>query len=605
MVTYTNDQIADQLSDVAWTSQGHIRHSWASNTVTVNISALNADGQFFALNALDAWSENSNITFVLTASASADIVFDDEQAGAVTNSSWYTPSGDMAGATINISKSWIVGDEGDLSTYSFQTYIHEIGHALGLGHAGQYDGTATYGVDNHYDNDSWQATVMSYFSQTENTSITASYAYIFTPMTADILAMQTLYGVDTTVREGNTVYGVGSTTGGYLDGLVNHYTQAAFTLHDTGGIDTVNFSTDIFDQVVTLVDETYSSVGGLIGNMTIFRGTVIENFIAGLGNDDITGNDAANILNGGAGNDDLHGGAGNDTLIAGTGIDWIRGDAGIDTVDYSLAGAGADIYLNLGKTKGAEGTDYLKSIENATGSAFDDRLIGSTGTNTLIGGAGNDVMKSKGGDDQMYGGDGDDRMVGYTGNEFMSGGNGVDVMQGISGNDIMYGGAGNDYMYGGADNDIVYGGAGADKIYGNTGNDILYGSEIGLVDLETNRIYGGNGSDTIYGGDGLDYLYGENADDVIIGGKGDDRVWGGSGSDTFVFSMGDGADRIKDFENGLDKIDLSTWGFATFNDVLALVTGYANSLSLDFADGSSILVSGLTADIFDATDVLL
>jgi hypothetical protein len=37
-----------------------------------------------------------------------------------------------------------------IDSYSFQTYVHEIGHALGLGHGGPYNGSASYGLDNLY-----------------------------------------------------------------------------------------------------------------------------------------------------------------------------------------------------------------------------------------------------------------------------------------------------------------------------------------------------------------------------------------------------------------------------------------------------------------------
>ena len=51
----------------------------------------------------------------------------------------------------------------------------------------------------------------------------------------------------------------------------------------------------------------------------------------------------------------------------------------------------------------------LTSIENLTGSAFDDHLIGDNGDNVLIGLGGDDQLTGGGGDDVLDGGDGVDK----------------------------------------------------------------------------------------------------------------------------------------------------------------------------------------------------
>ena len=70
-------------------------------------------------------------------------------------------------ATVNVAASWLTTYGSGIDSYSFQTYLHEIGHTLGLGHGGNYNGNATYGIDNHYINDVVSYSVMSYFNQSE------------------------------------------------------------------------------------------------------------------------------------------------------------------------------------------------------------------------------------------------------------------------------------------------------------------------------------------------------------------------------------------------------------------------------------------------------
>ena len=56
--------------------------------------------------------------------------------------------------------------------------------------------------------------------------------------------------------------------------------------------------------------EGISDVYGLVGNLIIARDTLIENFVAGSGNDIVIGNEAANLLEGRSGDDELLGNAG-------------------------------------------------------------------------------------------------------------------------------------------------------------------------------------------------------------------------------------------------------------------------------------------------------
>ncbi len=278
--------------------------------------------------------------------SSPDIAFQDDATGAYAQ--YWTSGSTITRAVINIDDTW-AGGSTRIDGYFYQTYLHEIGHALGLGHAGDYNGSATYGVDNSYLNDSWQASVMSYFHQTENTWLDASFAYVITPQVADMVAAQNLYGTPEN-RTGDDTYGNNATTGGYLDTAMSLSNPVSFTVFDTGGTDTFDFSEFSDDQTMDLREEAYSDLAGLTGNIGIARGTIIEYGRTGSGDDIIVGNSANNGLSAGQGADTADGGAGNDAIRGQSGDDVLGGDGGQDIIE---GGTGDD------NITGGDGGDLL------------------------------------------------------------------------------------------------------------------------------------------------------------------------------------------------------------------------------------------------------
>ena len=172
-----------------WSYNNALSHQWSSNTITYNITGLNSAEQSLARSALAAWHDVANVNFVET-SGTANITFTHNGSmQAVTNASWFG-SGAMASATVNISTDWVTNDGGaydgktGIDSYAYQTYIHEIGHALGLGHQGPYNGSAHYASDAIFANDTWQYSIMSYFA--ENNYSGSSYRYVVTPPRLDM-----------------------------------------------------------------------------------------------------------------------------------------------------------------------------------------------------------------------------------------------------------------------------------------------------------------------------------------------------------------------------------------------------------------------------------
>ncbi|HKX92945.1 MAG TPA: calcium-binding protein [Sphingomicrobium sp.] len=402
-------------------------------------------------------------------------------------------------------------------------------------------------------------------------------------------------------------------------------------------------------------------------------GSLYDDNLTGDGNDNVIAGDlGSDILIGGAGNDTLYGDgritvdnhgtggsgpittfaqiddvdrdgdstpdfvSGNDILDGGAGDDILDGGAGTDTASFASATEGVFAVLNntgngFAETLSGE-FDQLFSIENLSGSAFNDSLRGNNGDNVLTGGDGHDLLFGLGGNDTMIGGNGDDFLRGSDGADVLNGGSGWDRVssfvavpttginfdlniQGVaqdtgqgmdtlidiehaSGtvlNDMLTGNSGDNWLWDGSDavagggtgDDVLSGGGGNDLIETGGGNDTLSGG----TGIDTLSFFGGNveissagvtyslalqgavAQDTEQGmmvTSGFENVSGSIHDDVITGDSGANMLLGDLGND--VLNGGDGADTL--YGDGRIQVDSHGTGgsgpITTFGDASLL-----------------------------------
>lgn len=245
-------------------------------------------------------------------------------------------------------------------------------------------------------------------------------------------------------------------------------------------------------------------------------------------------------------------------------------DAGVNAlVEAPFEGTdGRDVYTLRGGD-GERPYDALRGNDNITGSNIRDDIFG---------GQGNDFLK---------GGGGNDRITDTLGNNRIEGGNGADRIDGGIGELDAFGGAGNDIIIGGIGNDRLTGGSGSDFIQGDPDGSLYFGN------------------------------------DVITAGTGRDYLEGGRGADIFVFTPGDGVNTIadiglrqnnptqtqllgSDFQSGIDKIDLSAFGFTSVDQVFARINDVNGGNTAHFShQGTEIYFHQISESELAAGDFII
>ncbi|MBC7986133.1 MAG: M10 family metallopeptidase C-terminal domain-containing protein [Sphingomonadaceae bacterium] len=373
-----------------WEFSGETARKWdtptAGTSATVKYffdpsSGFSANEENTFLKAFGLWEAVADITFVeANTVAQADVLLtrgNDGSAyflGNTTNGSGSTLGSYVGQTLISVDDSTfgfeLTGSFVTAGGYGLSTVIHEVGHMIGLGHGGFYNGAVNPATQQYSAFDERQWTIMSYIYW--NQAGTAKFGDEYTVtgtnwgvtedsinrqaphtwMPVDILAAQWLYGESTSnALNGGDTFGFNSNIGGiisdFFDFTVNdHPVITLFSLGTGNTLDASGFSEDAFIDLRPL---GFSSLNGHVNNVVIADGTVIETGIGGSGKDTIQGGDGKNKLLGKDGADQLLGGGGKDDLSGGAGKDKLEGEGGNDTFRLtSDKAADADKIVDFG-----------------------------------------------------------------------------------------------------------------------------------------------------------------------------------------------------------------------------------------------------------------
>jgi len=218
--------------------------------------------------------------------------------------------------------------------------------------------------------------------------------------------------------------------------------------------------------------------------------------------------------------------------------------------------------------------------------------------------SGNDYLVGTEQDDWFVGGYGDDMMVG-------KGGNDIFLLQGSAGWDDFYGDAGE------GDTILVdqiqgYWNFVAIQINSMSGIEKIenksslpahiyarYSLDLtGVQLINIGEIRGQATNDSITGNTQSNTILGNDGADTIVGGGGTDTLYGGNGADKFYFRSSDvGTATIKDFQDGIDFIQLKSGTAYSLGTDTA--TGYA---AIDIGQ-EHVVLQGIAPSALTAADL--
>ncbi len=257
--------------------------------------------------------------------------------------------------------SWAAHSNQVESGWGFFVHLHELGHANGLMHP--FDVSTLPKLPPATDNTSFS--VMSYSNYRNFVNdIGGTEKYASTPMMYDIAAMEAIYGAQPSNNDGNTVYQYGAGD----DAAVLQ------TIYDTSGIDTFDASNQVRGVEIDLAPGSFSSIGryqratitplGLVDvttnaedNIGIAFSTTIENAVGSSFDDVIHGNNVANEIRGGWGDDEIDGLDGDD---------YLSGQHGDDIYKVTVAN-GSDMIADEGSNTDDDVLEIRSHISSALG----------------------------------------------------------------------------------------------------------------------------------------------------------------------------------------------------------------------------------------------